>query len=371
MKNLFFYGTLRHVPLLECVMGRMADAPDFDPAVLPGHAVMAARDGPYPVLIRAEGSEAHGVVVRGLSNEDIARLDYYEGGFDYDLQLLTLADGTQADVYIPDEGVQATPEPWDFDRWVQDWAAMSVAAAQEVMDGFGTLSRDVISARFPQIRKRAWSRVLAQRGHDGAGVLDGRIEIVARHRAHTAFYGYDEIKLRHETFGGGMSPVVDRSVFVSSDAAIVLPYDPLRDRVLLVEQVRMGPIGRHDPVAWQLEPVAGLIDPGETPAQTARREAQEEAGLDLRSLEEVGACYASPGATTEFFNLFVGLCDLPDTQGSIGGLDTEGEDIRTHVMSFDALLELAEARRTVNAPLTLLTYWLAHHRDRLRRHEAG
>ena len=371
MKTLFFYGTLRHVPLLESVLGRAADALDFDTAVLPGHAVMAARDGPYPVLMQADGSEAQGVVVRGLSDGDIARLDYYEGGFDYDLRLLTLSDGTQADVYMPDKNVRATATPWDFDQWVLDWAAMSVAAAQEVMDGFGTLSRDVIAARFPQIRKRAWSRVLAQQGRDGAGVLDGRIEIVARHRAHTAFYGFDEIRLRHETFGGGMSDVVDRSVFVSSDAAIVLPYDPVRDRVLLVEQVRMGPIGRHDPVVWQMEPVAGLIDPGETPAQAAHREAREEAGLSLRHLEAAGACYASPGATTEFFNLFVGLCDLPDTDARIGGEASEGEDIRTHVMPFETLLELAETRRTVNAPLTLLTYWLAHHRARLRAHEAG
>ena len=371
MKNLFFYGTLRHVPLLECILDRAADHLDFSAAALPDHAVMAARDGPYPVLVRSDGNATQGVVVRGLSGTDIARLDYYEGGFDYDLQHLTLADGSVADVYLPAPDVQATQVPWDFEAWEKGWGALSVAAAEEVMDGFAALSRDVIAARFPQIRRRAWSRVLAQDTRNGQDVLHGRIEMVERRRAHTGFFGFDELQLRHETFEGGMSHVLRRSVFVASDGALVLPYDPARDRVLLVEQVRMGPIGRHDPVVWQMEPVAGLMDPGESAAQTAHREAMEEAGLTFHQLEEVGSCYASPGTSTEFFNLFVGLCDLPDTAARIGGLTDEGEDIRTHVMSYDRLLDMAETQRTANAPLLLLTYWLAHHRDRLRAHEAG
>ena len=204
-----------------------------------------------------------------------------------------------------------------------------------------------------------------------SGLLQGRVEIETRRRAHTGFFGFDEFELRHETIDGAMSDVIDRSVFISSDAALVLPYDAVRDRVLLVEQVRMGPIGRHDPMMWHLEPVAGLIDPGEQPADTARREAFEEAGLEFHHLEEVAEGYASPGATTEFFHMFVGLCDLPDTQTRYGGEIAEGEDIRAHVMAFDTLLEMAEDRRTSNVPLTLLAYWLAHHRTRLRAHASG
>lgn len=176
----------------------------------------------------------------------------------------------------------------------------------------------------------------------------------------------DEIELRHETFDGGMSDGMERAVFVSSDAAIVLPYDPVRDRVLLVEQVRLGPIGRDDPVRWQMEPVAGLIDPGETPEQAARREGAEEAGLVFGALEPVGECYASPGAATDFFHLFVGMCDLPDGSAGIGGEEQEGENIRSHLIPFSDLLALADDRRVANAPLALLAFWLARHRARLR-----
>lgn len=347
-------------------MGASSGGLECADAELAGHSVLAACDGPFPVLVQDVAGAARGIVVRGITADQLARLDFYEASFDYQLRTLTLVSGEHADVYVPRDGAWNVAGPWDLVLWQRDWAEMSVAAAQEVMSGFGVLTPDVIATRFPRIRARAWSRVLANNSRHGTGVLRGTVEIIDRQRVHTNFFAMDDIRLRHETFEGAMSGVLERSVFISSDAALVLPYDPQRDRVLLVEQIRLGPIGRHDPVMWQMEPIAGLVDPGESPAAAAHREAREEAALTFRQLEQVGECYASPGATTDFFHLFVGLCDLVDTTQRIGGAEEEGENIRSHIMGFDALLALAEDRRTANAPLTLLTYWLAHHRTRLR-----
>ena len=358
------------MPLLETVLGRSADALDFAAAVLPAYAVMAAAEGPFPVLISAPGQEAVGVVLRGLGSDDIDRLNYYEAGFDYGLSTLTLIGGEPAEVYVPAPGLWSTEDAWDFAVWEAKWAAMSVAAAVEVMDGFGTLTAEEIARRFPRIRARAWSQVNAQNNRYVQNTLDGKVDVIRRTRAHSNFFALDEITLRHETFAGDMTDPLHRSVFVSSDAAIVLPYDPMRDRVLLIEQIRLGPIGRGDPVVWQMEPVAGLIDPGETPAETAHREAMEEAGLTFSKLEAAGECYASPGSATDFFYLYVGLCDLPDDIVGVSGAEEEGENIRSHVMCFEDLMKMAEERRTANAPLTLMAYWLAYHRGRLRT-EAG
>jgi ADP-ribose diphosphatase len=371
MKTLFFYGTLRHVPLLECVMGRVVKKMDVAEAVLPGHKVMDAVDGPFPVLMVDPRSDAIGLVVRGLSKQDRDRLDFYEAGFDYDLQRLTLESGEAADVYVPARKGLKTDGPWDLAEWQRDWGAMSVAAAHEVMGSFGRVKPQEIARRFPRIRARAWSRVLAQAGRHGAGTLNGKVEIVTRTRAYSDFFAMDDLTLRHETFDGGMSGLLKRAVFVSSDASVVLPYDPVRDRVLLVEQFRLGPIGRFDPVTWQLEPVAGLIDPGEQPETAARREALEEAGIEFSHLEPVGQCYASPGSATEFSHLFVGICELPGHVTGIKGAQEEGEDIRSHLLTFDDLMQMAEAHQTANAPLTLLVYWLAYHRDRLRGSHAA
>ncbi len=69
----------------------------------------------------------------------------------------------------------------------------------------------------------------------------------------------------------------------------MLPYDPATDTVLLVEQMRLAPVMRGDPHPHSLEPIAGLIEAGEEPEDSVRREAMEEAGLELRGLEPIAA----------------------------------------------------------------------------------
>lgn len=363
---LFFYGTLRHLDLLEIVLGRVLPAGQIREAQLSGYTVLAVKDAPFPALEQHEGALAQGVVVSGLMPADIARLDYYEGGFDYDLIPVVLQDGTAAQVYVcaPDRWV--TDGLWDYAAWAVKWAALSCHAAREVMAHYGTLDRDGVDAIFPQIRARAWSRVLGGQTHAGQGVFAGDVEIAQRKRAYTGYFAVDEVTLRHQRFDGEMSPPIERSYFIVGDAALVLPYDPVRDRVLLVEQIRMGPLGRNDPELWHLEPIAGRIDPGETAEQAARREALEEAGLELDQLEAVARGYASPGDSTAYFHIFVGLASLPDDVAGIGGLEAEAENIRSRLISFTDFIAMAERQALANTPLALLAYWLAHHRSRLR-----
>lgn len=188
MKTLFFYGTLRHVPLVECVLGRDSGTIDFAAASLSDYVARSAPDGLYPVLRKHAGAKTPGIVVRDLSVNDIARLNYYEGGFDYELHAVTLTSGEAAQVYLPGETVSHIEDLWDFGGWLDRWEAMTVWAAMEVMDGFGKLSTAEIARRFPRIRARAWSKVLAQSGRHGHGVLDGRVDLVSRKRAHTNFF---------------------------------------------------------------------------------------------------------------------------------------------------------------------------------------
>lgn len=318
------------------------------------------------MLVQQQGANAQGLVVTDLSKQDIARLDFYEGGFDYDLIDVSLEDGTLAQVYVCAADRWQALDVWDFSDWEQRWAEMSCFAAVEVMGYFLTHTRDQVAAMFPQIRARAWSKFLGAYRHAGQGVFEGKVEIEKITRAYVGYFAFDEVSLRHERFDGSMSELLERSYMVAGDAALVLPYDPVRDRVLLVEQVRMGPIGRGDPEIWHLEPIAGRIDPGETAEQAAQREAREEASLDLSKLELVSKGYASPGESTAYFHIFVGLADLPDAAAVIGGLAEEQENIRSRLISFDKFMKMAERQSLANTPLALLAYWLAYHRSRLR-----
>ena len=152
----------------------------------------------------------------------------------------------------------------------------------------------------------------------------------------------------------------------SADAVTVLPYDRRRDRVMLIEQFRIGAHARGDAQPWVLEPIAGRVDPGETPEDCARREAQEEAGLELGRLIPLGGYYPSPGAKSEFLHGFIGLADLPDGAAGLGGAPGEGEDIRAHLIGFDESMALVRSGE-VNVGTTLISLLqLASLRDELR-----
>lgn len=375
-ENLFLYGTLRHVPLLRIVAGR-AVAPR--PARLAGHAVFTVSGADYPVILPVPGAVSDGLFLPCDATMR-ARLDYYEAGFGYELRAVTVetADGPErALVYFGIDDPDRHDGPWSLAAWEARWAATTLLAAKESMAHFGDWSPEVLARRFPTIRTRAWSRVLAAapapaelRCDPGAGAAT--VERVTRR--HTGFFALDEAVLDHATFAGGRSGPLHREGFVGMDAALVLPYDPATDRVLLVEQFRTGPFLRGDPRPWTLEPVAGLVDPGEMPAETARREAMEEAGLTFDRLEPVIAGYPSPGATTEFFHCFVGICRLgggtgdetgDQTGGVASGLAHEGEDIRAHVLDRARAMDLVTSGEANVIPLVMLLLWAGANRQRL------
>lgn len=245
--------------------------------------------------------------------------------------------------------------------------AEALALARLVMQAFGRLSAELVARRMPSLRVEAASRLRAAVPVPrGLRMGTGEVEADLPEPSHAGFFALNVHHLRHRRFDGAMSPLLQREVFVVGDAVTVLPYDPIRDRVLLVEQFRMGPLGRGDPLPWQLEAIAGRIDPGETPEDAARREAVEEAGLVLGALEKVAEYYPTPGAVAEYLYSYVALCDLPDGVAGVFGAAEEAEDIRGHLLSFDRLAEVLAAGEIGNAPLLLTVLWLQRERARLR-----
>jgi len=368
--DLFFYGTLRHAPLLEVVLGTTDPRPEITAASLPDHAVFSIQGQPFPMIQTAPGARAEGLLVRGLTPLQLDRLNFYEGGFAYDLQAVevTLPTGgsAKAQVFFPQEGLWSPEAPWHLADWVAEWAPLSLHAAAEVMDFHGRLTPEQVGRSFPAIRLRAAARLAAAaRPADPARDLSRDVVVERYSRAYVNYFGLDEIDIRFRRNDGTMSDCLNRGALVTGQVTIVLPYDPVRDQVLLVEQFRVPVYMIGDPAPWMLEAVAGMIDPGETPEQAAERELLEEAHLTAYRLEPAGKAYSSCGSSTQFSHLFLALADIR-TETDSGGLASEGEDIRTVILSFDALMELIDTQQIKDLGLVAVANWLARHRDRLR-----
>ena len=182
-----------------------------------------------------------------------------------------------------------------------------------------------------------------------------------------AFQGYFKVGryfFRQSLFQGGQSPIIRREVFERGHAAAVLPYDPQRDEVVLIRQFRAGTFvaGRHP---WNWETVAGIIEEGETPEALVRREAVEEANLEIRDLIPLYTIMASPGASSETCVLFVGRADTSNA-GGVFGLESEGENILVKVVSFAEARAMLDRGDIDNAPALIALQWLALHRDEIR-----
>lgn len=190
------------------------------------------------------------------------------------------------------------------------------------------------------------------------------VVIEQRERCFQGFYRLDRVHLKHRLFAGSMGPSISRELFVRPDAVCVLPYDPHTDSVVLVEQFRIGAMDKS-PEPWLLEIVAGLIDTDEQPEAVARREAREEADLELHELIPVMTYYPSPGGSDERVYLYVGRCSTQGV-GGVFGVAEEGEDIRVHAWPLDAALQALQDGRIDNAASIIALQWLALNKHKVQ-----
>jgi ADP-ribose pyrophosphatase len=194
-------------------------------------------------------------------------------------------------------------------------------------------------------------------------MTDPRVEMIERKVVFDGFFRIVCYRLRHRLFAGGMGPELVREVFERGSAVVVLPYDPQREQVVLVEQFRIGALERErDP--WLLEPVAGMIEAGESAAEVARREALEEAGIELLDLVPIGSYYPSPGGSSEVCEAFIARVDSRGA-GGLFGLADHGEDVRAHVVPLATALAWLDSDRLRVASTIITLQWLALHRAEL------
>ena len=177
------------------------------------------------------------------------------------------------------------------------------------------------------------------------------------------------VHFSHRRFDGAMSKRRSWELLRRGTAAAVLPYDPVADKVVVIEQFRLPAFAAGLP-GTMVELAAGLTDGTESAEATIRREAVEEMGLELHQMEPIGRFLLTPGGCDELCTLFAGRVHLgavgPDGLLGMRGLASEQEDIRVRALPAAHVIEQALAGAYPNSVATIGLLWFAAKRDWLR-----
>lgn len=190
-------------------------------------------------------------------------------------------------------------------------------------------------------------------------------EIISCDIPYQGFFRMARYELRYRLFNGGWGEPVLRELMERKSATAILPYDPILDRVVLIEQFRPGAMANPQS-PWIVEIVAGVLDPHEKPADVAKREAQEEAGCEVMDIYPICEYFVSPGGSNEYLWLFIGRVDASEA-GGIHGLSEEHEDIHTFTVSIEEAFMMLQEGKIKTSPAIIALQWLQLNKEWLKQ----
>lgn len=184
-----------------------------------------------------------------------------------------------------------------------------------------------------------------------------KVEIEQKNYIFEDFFKMEEAYLRYEKFNGEMSDVVRRISLERGDSVAVIILNLNTNRIILVNQFRYPSYTKDD--GWLIEAIAGVVDVGEVPEESARREVQEEIGLSISKLVHISTFYPSPGGSSERIFLYYSEVTGDNAKyNETGGLISEGEDIQAVELSLEDALMKIKSGEIMDAKTILGIYWL-------------
>ncbi len=184
-----------------------------------------------------------------------------------------------------------------------------------------------------------------------------KVSILQKRNVFDDFFKVEEAYLQFEKFNGEMSNTVQRFSLDRGNSVAVLTFNRRTNKLVLISQFRYPTYKNGH--GWTIEAIAGMIDPGETPEETARREAKEETGLNVTTLEHITTFYPSPGGSSELIFLYYSeVSGEQEKREHTGGIISEGEDIISLEISLEDALEKIKSGEIMDAKTIIGIYWL-------------
>ena len=185
--------------------------------------------------------------------------------------------------------------------------------------------------------------------------MKSKFKIINSRNIYNGFFKMNEITLRYKKFDGNWSNDVKRELFGGAQVSAVLPYDPLRKEIILIQQFRPGTISKNYD-NYLNEIVAGIIDEGESPEKAAKRECFEETGCKVKKLIPIQGYFPAPGSSQSFYHLFI--AEIDTFKGKrIMGLDSENEDILVKSYKIDEVKKKMKNGEILNGLTLIALQW--------------
>ena len=190
-----------------------------------------------------------------------------------------------------------------------------------------------------------------------------KYKIINKKKLHSGFFDVNKYKFIHKKHNGDWSSTVEREIFSGAHVSTLLPYDPIKKEIVLIQQFRAGVLSMYDK-EYLYEIVAGIIDKGEKPQETAIRECLEETGCEVKRILPIQTYFPAPGSSESYYHLYLG--EINSFEGDrIMGLESENEDILVKSYKVNDVRNMLKKKKIMNG-LTLIAlqwFFLEYYKD--------
>ena len=185
--------------------------------------------------------------------------------------------------------------------------------------------------------------------------MRSKFKIINKKNIHKGFFEMNEVTLKYKKIDGSWTNNIKRELFGGAQVSAVLPYDPIKKEIVLIQQFRPGTISKNFN-NFLYEIVAGIIDKGESPETTAKRECIEETGCKIKSILPIQGYFPAPGSSESYYHLFLGEVEAFEGSRTMG-LENENEDILVKCYNFEKVKEMLQNKEIVNGITLIALQW--------------
>ena len=185
--------------------------------------------------------------------------------------------------------------------------------------------------------------------------MSSNFKVTNKKNLYDGFFKMNEISLKYKKYDGSWSNEIKRELFGGAQVSAVLPFDPIKKKIVLIQQFRPGTISKNTN-NYLNEIVAGIIDPGESPEIAAKRECLEETGYKIKKLTPIQGYFPAPGSSESFYHLFLGEVDSKNGK-KIMGLDNENEDILVESFKINQVKKMMQEGKFINGLTLIAIQW--------------